>query len=156
MVASLQATLSNTYSWMKIFYFMKFVPNGPVNNNASIASDNGKQTTSLYPNQWRLGLLTHIHITGPDRACLFSKSSLARLREFCNSSICLYEIKRKNLFKSTSPTGSFTCPRPLGSGKRRALPEQADINTFIWKHTHTLQQRHNERDGISNHQPHDC
>ena len=30
------------------------------------------------------------------RACLFSKSSLARLQEFWNSSICLYEIKRKN------------------------------------------------------------
>ena len=34
---------------------------------------------------------------------------------------CLYEIKRKNLFKSTCPTGSFTCPRLSGSGKRRAL-----------------------------------
>ena len=35
----------------------------------------------------------------------------ARLQEFWNSSICLlYEIKRKNLFKSTCPTGSFTCP----------------------------------------------
>ena len=44
------------------------------------------------------------------RACLFSKSSLARLQGFYNSSICLYEIKRKNLFKSTCPTGSFTCP----------------------------------------------
>ena len=55
------------------------------------------------------------------RACLFSKSSLARLQEFWNSSICLYEIKRKNLFKSTCPTGSFTCPGLSGSVKRRAL-----------------------------------
>ena len=36
------------------------------------------------------------------------KSSLARLQEFWNSSICLYEIKKKNLSKSTCPTGSFT------------------------------------------------
>ena len=55
------------------------------------------------------------------RACLFSKSSLAQLQEFWNSYICLHEIKRKNLFKSTCPTGSFTCPGPLGSGKRWAL-----------------------------------
>ena len=55
------------------------------------------------------------------RACLFSKSSLARLQEFWNSSIRLYEIKRKNLFKSTCPTGSFTCPGLSDSGKRRAL-----------------------------------
>ena len=46
------------------------------------------------------------------RACLFSKSSLARLQEFWNSSICLYEIKRKNLFKSTCPTGRL--PRAVG------------------------------------------
>ena len=59
--------------------------------------------------------------SGNRRACLFSKSSLARLQEFWNSSICFYEIKRKNLFKSTCPTGSFTCPGPSGSGKRRAL-----------------------------------
>ena len=55
------------------------------------------------------------------RASLFSKSSFARLQEFWNSSICLYEIKRKNLSQSTCPTGSFTCPGPSGSGKRRAL-----------------------------------
>ena len=55
------------------------------------------------------------------RACLFSKSSLAQLQEFWNSSICLYEIKRKNLFKSTCPTGNFTCPGPSGSGKQWAL-----------------------------------
>ena len=55
------------------------------------------------------------------RACLFSKSSLARLQEFWNASMCLYEIKRKNLFKSTCPTGSLTCPGLSGSGKRRAL-----------------------------------
>ena len=55
------------------------------------------------------------------RARLFSKSSLARLQEFWNSSICLYEIKKKYLSKSTCPTGSFTCPGPSGSGKRRAL-----------------------------------
>ena len=55
------------------------------------------------------------------RARLFSKSSLARLQEFWNSSICLYDIKKKNLSKSTCPTGGFTCPGPSGSGKRRAL-----------------------------------
>ena len=55
------------------------------------------------------------------RARLFSKSSLAWLQEFWNSSICLYEIKKKNLSKSTCPTGSFTCPGLSGSGKRRAL-----------------------------------
>ena len=55
------------------------------------------------------------------RARLFSKSSLARLQEFWNSSICLYEIKKKNLSKSTCLTGSFTCLGPSGSGKRRAL-----------------------------------
>ena len=55
------------------------------------------------------------------RASLFSKSSLARLQEFWNSSICLYEIIRKNMFKSTCPTGIFTCPGPWGSGKRLAL-----------------------------------
>ena len=55
------------------------------------------------------------------RAWLFSKSSLARLQEFWNSLICLYEIKRNNLFKSTCRTGSFTWPRPLGSGKWRTL-----------------------------------
>ena len=61
-----------------------------------------------------------------NRASLFSKSSLARLQEFRNSSICLYiyEIKRKNLFKSTRLTSTFTCPRPSGSGKRRALYKQ--------------------------------
>ena len=69
-----------------------------------------------------------------NRACLFWKSSLARLQEFTgrNSSICLYEIKRKNLFKSTCPTGSFTCPGPSGSGKRWAL----------WKCSHSCVQRH--------------
>ena len=46
------------------------------------------------------------------RACLFSKSSLAWLQEIWISSICLYEIERVNLFKSTCPTGSFTCPLP--------------------------------------------
>ena len=35
------------------------------------------------------------------RARLFSKSSLTRLQEFLNSSICLNEIKKKNLSKST-------------------------------------------------------
>ena len=59
------------------------------------------------------------HISG--RACLFSKSSLARLQEFWNSPICLYEIKRKSLFKSTCPTGSFIWPGPSGNKKRRAL-----------------------------------
>ena len=54
------------------------------------------------------------------RACLFSKSSLARLQEFWNSSICLYEIKRKKSVQ-IHLTGSFTCPGPSGSGKRRAL-----------------------------------
>ena len=44
------------------------------------------------------------------RARLFSKSSLARLQGFWNSSIYIYQIKKKNLFKSTCQTGSFTCP----------------------------------------------
>ena len=57
-----------------------------------------------------------------DRARLFSKSSFARLQEIWNSSICLYEIMKKNLSKSTCLTGSFTCPGLSGSGKRRALP----------------------------------
>ena len=56
-----------------------------------------------------------------DCACLFSKSSLAWLQEFWNSSIFLYEIKRKNLFKSTCPSSSFTCPGSSGSGKLGAL-----------------------------------
>ena len=55
------------------------------------------------------------------RARLFSKSSLARLQEFWNSATCLYRIKKKNLFKSSCPTGSFTCPGLSGSGKRWAL-----------------------------------
>ena len=55
------------------------------------------------------------------RARLFSKSSLAWLQEFWNSSICLYDIKKKNMSKTTCPTGSFTCPGPSGSGKRQAL-----------------------------------
>ena len=62
-----------------------------------------------------------VPVIGPYVSGLFSKSSLARLQEFWNSSICLYEIKRKNLFKSTCPTGNFTCPGPSGSGKPRAL-----------------------------------
>ena len=57
-------------------------------------------------------------------SCLFSKSSLALLQEFWNSSICLYEIKIKNMFKSTCLTGSLTCPGPSGSGKRWALNPQ--------------------------------
>ena len=56
-----------------------------------------------------------------NRACLFSKSSLARLQESWNSSICLYEIKRKNLFKSICLTGSFSCAGPSSSGKWWAL-----------------------------------
>ena len=55
------------------------------------------------------------------RARLFSKSSLARPQEFWNSSIFLYEIKKKNQSKSTCLTGNFTCPRSSGSGKRWAL-----------------------------------
>ena len=65
------------------------------------------------------------------RTCLFSKSSLARLQEFRNSSVCLYEIKRKNLFKSTCPTGSFTCPGLSGSGKRQALMPQCDSPSSV-------------------------
>ena len=61
------------------------------------------------------------------RACLFSKSSLAWLQEFWNSSICSCEIKRKTLFKSTLPTGSLTSPGPSGSGKQRALSNSHDI-----------------------------
>ena len=58
----------------------------------------------------------------PCRARLFSKSSLAWLQEFWNSSICLHEIKKKNLSKSACLTGSFTYPGPTGSGRQRALP----------------------------------
>ena len=73
----------------------------------------------------------HNTITRP-RAHLFSKSSLARLQGFWNSSICLYEIKKKNLSKSTCPTGSFTCHGPSGSGKWRALwPDNCDASS--WK-----------------------
>ena len=60
------------------------------------------------------------------RARLFSKSSLARLQEFWHSSICLYEIKKKNLSKATCPTGNFTCPGPWGTGKRRARTNMSD------------------------------
>ena len=62
----------------------------------------------------------------------FSKSSLAQLQEFWNSSICLYEIKRKNFFKSTCPTGRFTCPGPSGSGKRRALLGHSEWHTQLF------------------------
>ena len=73
------------------------------------------------------------------RACLFSKSSLAWLQKFWNSSICLYEIKRTNLFKSTCPTGSFTCPGLSGSGKWRAMFRPLWFNSLwasdiIWSH----------------------
>ena len=79
----------------------------------------------ISPNSWVAHRTTHGGKLGcPSRSCLFSKSSLAQIQVFWNSSICLYEIKRKNLFKSTCPTGSFTCPGPSGSGKRRALPSQ--------------------------------
>ena len=72
------------------------------------------------------------------RARLFSKSSLAQFQEFCDSSICLYEIKKKNLSKSTCPTGSFTCPGPSGSEKGRAL----DVN---------LLNNHKLNSGYANH-----
>ena len=65
------------------------------------------------------------------RARLFSKSSLAQLQEFWNSSICLYEIKKKNLSKSTCPTGSFTCPGPSGSGKQQALLSVATQDSVV-------------------------
>ena len=64
------------------------------------------------------------------RACLFSKLLFAQLQESWNSSICLYEIKRKNLFKSTCPTGSFTCPGPSNFEKRGALGFSA-INHYL-------------------------
>ena len=41
--------------------------------------------------------LIYVSLRKEPTACLFSKSSLAWLQEFWNSSICLYEIKRKNL-----------------------------------------------------------
>ena len=41
---------------------------------------------------------------------------ISRILKFFDLLKC--EIRRKNLFKSTCPTGSFTFPGPLGSGKR--------------------------------------
>ena len=85
---------------------------------------------SHYLNQcWLTMKSGHIHL----RACLFSKSSLARLQEFWNSSICLYEINRKNLFKSTCPSGSFTCPGPLRSGNYG----NGEPCTW-WQHAHEM------------------
>ena len=55
------------------------------------------------------------------RACLFSKSSLARLQEFWNSLICLYEIKEEKSVQIHLPDWLFYLPGPSGSGKRRAL-----------------------------------
>ena len=87
----------------------------------------------------RLNIGFVLYVFGYDmlfnRARLFSKSSLALLQEFWNSSICLYEIKKKNLSKSTCQTGSFTCPGPSGSGKRRALFNVVSIAKImsIWK-----------------------
>ena len=77
--------------------------------------------TILYLTHWGHWCIFVYIYTYICRARLFSKSSLARLQEFWYYSICLYEIKKKNLSKSTCPTGSFTCPGPSGSGKRRAL-----------------------------------
>ena len=68
--------------------------------------------------------------TRASRARLFSKSSLAWIQEFLNYLICLYAIKKKNLSKSTCPTGSFTCPGPSGSGKRRALASVATVQSI--------------------------
>ena len=68
-------------------------------------------------NQWSQ---KHIYII--PRIGLPSKFLLAQPIEFCNSSICLYRIKKINLLKSTCLTGSFTCPGPSGSGKWRVLP----------------------------------
>ena len=42
MVAILQTTFSNAFSWMKICEFLKFVPMGPIN---SIGSENGLAPT---------------------------------------------------------------------------------------------------------------
>ena len=71
---------------------------------------------------YHTGSLNLYQASCPVEDFFFSKSALAQFQEFWNSSICLYEMKRKNLFKSTCPTGSFTCPGSPCSGKRRALP----------------------------------
>ena len=73
-----------------------------------------------YYNQCRM-LSTDFTQPGQGLPFLKSITCPAQLHEFWNSSICLYEIKKKNLFKSTCPTGSFTCPGLSGSGKWRAL-----------------------------------
>ena len=85
---------------------------------------NGGRLGGLVTIGWSLEAMSHEHLTifaFCCRARLFSKSSLSRLQEFWNSLICLYEIKKKNLSKFMCRTGSFTCPGPSGSGKRRAL-----------------------------------
>ena len=75
-----------------------------------------------YTGEW-LSWLSH---WPQGRAPFFSKFLLARPIEFCNSSICLinkHRIMKKNVLKSTCPTGSFACPGPMGSGKWWALPQ---------------------------------
>ena len=47
----------------------------------------------------------------------------------------VYEIKRKNLFKSTCPTGSFTCPGLSGSGKRWALLLNMKLSKYSLSNT---------------------
>ena len=93
-----------------------------------MGSANGRRCYMVTPSligrahtQNDLRTVNHLFRAWMSRARLFSKSSLARLQEFWNSSICLYEMKKKNLSKSTCPTGSFTCPGPSGSGKWPAL-----------------------------------
>ena len=84
----------NENIWIFIKISLKFIPKGPINHIPALVQvmvwhQPGNKALQGSP----------------------SKSSLALIQEFWNSSICLYEIKKKNLSKSTCPTGSFTCPR---------------------------------------------
>ena len=52
-----------------------------------------------------------------------------------------------------------TCTCPSGALRRNGIKTQFSTNLRFLPfsfHTHSLQWRHNECDGISNHQPHDC
>ena len=59
-------------------------------------------------------------------------------QEFWNYSICLYEIKKKNMSKSTCPTGSFTCPgcRAVGNGEPWRTEEffAIGLKLMAWPH----------------------
>ena len=90
--------------------------------NSQKAPHSSPSQVSYGESAWYILEKIHNIVTGPHwtfRARLFSKSSLARLKEFWNFSICLYEIKKKNLSKSTCPTGSFTSQgrRAVGNGE---------------------------------------